>query len=262
MKSTGLRVVISIGVVLSLFFVSGLAYSLTELEDIAGNEIINRLAPSISAAAGMKLADEYANSKTQAELETIVTSGATAGIRMAARMALSIVYAHKTVIELTALATGDIDPAIRKAASAPLQNFLIDMSAEDLKNTAVSGATHEIRLAAADLYYLKIRDQLTAEKLEAEAVENDSDELAYMAGVYLAGFYLSFDPKTLEELEELAKSGETEGMRIAGATALTSKLIQSDVSAGDLELAIQKAEAKYPELIQAYTDALAHRYSS
>ena len=262
MKRTGILVLALMSCALVLFFVVGMGSSVTELEDIVGNEIINRIAPNISAAAGMKLASEYADSKTQEELETLVISGETAGIRTAARMALSIIYAQKTVIELTALATGDIDPAFREAASAPLQNFLIEMEADDLKTMAISGATHEIRLAAADLYYLKIRGDLTAEKLEMEAVLNDSDELAYMAGVYLAGFYLSFNPKTMEELEELARNGETEGMRMAGATALTSMLIQSDLTAGDLELAIQAVGDEYPELLQAYTDALAHRYGS
>jgi len=80
--------------------------------------------------------------------------------------------------------------------------------------------------------------------------------------MYLAGFYLSFNPKTMEELEELTRNGETEGMRVAGATALTSMLIQSDLTAGDLELDIQAVGDEYPELLQAYTDALAHRYGS
>jgi hypothetical protein len=153
MKRTGILVLALVSCALVLFFVAGMGSSVAELEDIVGNEIINRIAPNISAAAGMKLASEYAGSKTQEELETLVISGATAGIRTAARMALSIIYAQKTVIELTALATGDIDPAFREAASAPLQNFLIEMEADDLKTMAVSGATHEIRLAAADLYY-------------------------------------------------------------------------------------------------------------
>lgn len=262
MKLTGFRVLVLVSCVLAVFVVAGMASSIAELEDIVGNEIIGRIAPNISAAAGMELASQYADSKTQAELETLVTSGKTEGIRTAARMALSIVYSKKTVIELTALATGDIDPAIREAAAAPLQNFLIDMSADDLKTMAVSGATHEIRLAAADLYYLKIRSKLTAEKLEKEAVTNDSEELEYMAGKYLGGFYLSFDPKTQDELIELAKNGKSEGMRVAGATALTSLLIESDVTAGDLEKTIAEMGTDYPELLQAYTDALAHRYSS
>lgn len=262
MKLTGFRVIVLVSCVLAAFVVAGMASSTTELESIVGNEIIGRIAPNISAAAGMELASQYADSKTQDELETLVTSGKTAGIRTAARMALSIVYSHKTVVELTALSTGDIDPAIREAAAAPLQNFLIEMSADDLKTMAVSGATHEIRIAAADLYYLKIRGKLTAEKLEQEAVTNDSDELAYMAGEYLGGFYLSFNPKTQDELVELAKNGESEGMRVAGATALTSLLIESDITAGDLEKAIAAMGTDYPELLQAYTDALAHRYSS
>ncbi|MCK4410694.1 hypothetical protein KAV67_00270 [Candidatus Bipolaricaulota bacterium] len=262
MKRKGILVLALASCALVLFFVVGMGISVTELEDIVGDEIINRLAPNISIAAGMKLGSVYADSKTQEELEALVTSGATAGIRTAAKMALSIVYAQKTVIELTALATGDIDPAFREAASAPLQNFLIEMPADDLKTMAVSGATHELRLTAADLYYLVTRGDLTAEKLENEAVQNDSDELAYVAGVYLAGFYLSFNPKTKEELEELARNGESEGMRVAGATALINMLIQSDLTAGDLELAIQALGDGYPELLQAYTDVLAHRYGS
>lgn len=259
---TRMRILVIGACLIGLFSLIGSGYSLTELEEIASSEIIDNLVPAISAAAGMELASHYATTKTQEELETLVVSGETTGIRTAARLALSILYADKTAVELTALATGDIDPAIREAAAVPLQNFLVTMTVEDLETTAISGATHEIRMAAADMYYLKIRGDLSAEKLEAEAVVNDSAELAYMAGKYLAGFYLSFNPKSMGELRNLAKHGESEGLRVAGATALTSLLIESDLTAADLELTLRAIGGDYPELQEAYRDALAVRYAA
>jgi len=73
MKLTGFRVFVLVSCVLAAFVVAGMASSTMELEEIVGNEIIGRIAPNISAAAGMQLASQYADSKTQAELETLVT---------------------------------------------------------------------------------------------------------------------------------------------------------------------------------------------
>jgi len=261
------RATLQIGL-FTLVIIAGLAFAgfgldRNELVAIAESGTINRIAPSISMAAGTELAKEYAETKTQAELENLVMNGATAGIRTAARLALSIVYSSKTVVELTALATGDIDPAIRKAATAPLQLFLVEMAADDLYQMAISGATKEIRLAAADMYYLKTRDNLTAASLEVAACSSDSEELEYMAGVYLGGFYLSFNKKTMEQVEALAKSGACAGLKVAGATALTSYLITTGLTVEDLEVAVTEIDpAKYPELLTAYEDALAHAYGS
>jgi hypothetical protein len=82
-----------------------------------------------------------------------------------------------------------------------------------------------------------------------------------MAGVYLGGYYLSFAQKTQAEVEALAMWGECVGLRVAGATALTTYLIQSEASIEDLELVISGIDADaHPELLMAYEDALVVAY--
>jgi len=137
------------------------------------------------------------------------------------------------------------------------------MESDDVLQLAISGATEEIRLAAADIYYLKNITSLKAAGLEATACEAESAELEYMAGKYLGGFYLSFTTtKTQEEVEALAMWGECVGLRVAGATALTTYLIRSGVSIGDLELAISGIDAAVQaELLMAYEDALVVAYA-
>jgi hypothetical protein len=261
MKRQMLRVGLVVFIALCGLAVLGYSIDQAALVEIAESPVIDRIAPSISAAAGMELAQTYLD-KSQAELETLVVEGATLGIRTAARMALSIVYSTKTVVELTALATGDVDPAIREAAATPLQDFLVEMESDDVLQLAISGATEEIRLAAADIYYLKNIANLTVEGLEASACDSESDELEYMAGVYLGGFYLSFTTtKTQAEAEALAMWGECVGLRVAGATALTTHLIRSDMAVEDLELVISGIDADaHPELLMAYQDALVVAY--
>lgn len=261
MKRQMLRVGLVVFIALCGLAVVGFAIEEAALVEIAESPVIDRIAPSISAAAGMELANSYLD-KTQGELEGLVVDGATLGIRTAARMALSVVYSTKTVVELTALATGDIDPSIRAAAAAPLQDFLVEMESDDVLQLAISGATEEIRLAAADIYYLKNIVSLSAAGLEADACAGESAELEYMAGKYLGGFYLSFTTtKTQAEVEALAMWGECVGLRVAGATALTTYLIQSELPIADLELVISTTDAAaHPELLMAYEDALAVAY--
>jgi hypothetical protein len=127
-----------------------------------------------------------------------------------------------------AILKGTAAPMIRAAAIEPAMIYLISVTseAEDfsltdyLKDIAINGETHEMKLAAAKAYYFMMRGSLKAEDLEVQAVTNDSDELAYAAGEILSGFYLSFNPKTQAELEELAINGESAGMRVAGSIAL------------------------------------------
>ena len=263
MKRQMLRVGLVVFIALCGLAIAGLSIDEAALVEIAESPVIDRIAPSISAAAGMELARSYGD-KSQVELETLVVEGVTLGIRTAARMALSVVYSGKTVVELTALATGDIDPAIREAAAAPLQSFLIEMSKDDVLQLAISGATEEIRLAAADIYYLKVigDSDIGYADLEAGACVNDSAELEYMAGRYLGGFYLNLTTKkSKDEVEALAMWGDCVGLRVAGATALTTYLILENPAVEDLELAINGIDAAaHPELMMAYEDVLAWAY--
>jgi len=236
------------------------------LESIASNELV----PEISAAAGMALADSYAATMTEAELEALAVDGRTIGLRTAASGALAILYRDKTEDEIMAILKGDADPMIRAAAIEPAQVYLVSVTSDDedfkltdyLKDIAINGETHEMRLAAAKAYYFMSRKSLKAADLEEQAVTNDSDELAYAAGETLSGFYLSFNPKTQAELEDLAINGSSEGLRVAGEIALSSLLIKSDLTALDFETTLLSiAGTKSAEYRGAYKIALANRYA-
>lgn len=262
MKITGLRALAFVVSAVALISLVGFA---VDLEGIVSNELV----PEINAAAGLALASSYASTMTEAELEALAVDGATIGLRTAASSGLAIQYLDKTEEELMAILKGDADPTIRAAAVEPALVYLISVTsdAEDfsltdyLKDIAINGETHEMKLAAAKAYYFLKRGSLEAEDLEEQAVTNDSDELAYAAGELLSGFYLSFNPKTQEELEELAMNGSSEGLRVAGGMALSALLIQSDLTASDFEKTLVSITGtKSAEYRDAYKVALAARY--
>ena len=263
MKLTGLRALVVVMSAIALLSVVGLG---ANLASIASNELI----PEISAAAGMALANSYAATMTEAELEALAVDGTTIGLRTAASAALAIQYRDKTEDEIMAILKGTADPMIRAAAIGPSLIYLVSVTsdAEDfvltdyLKDIAINGETHEMKLAAAKAYYFTSRGSLKAADLEEQAVTNDSDELAYAAGEVLSGFYLSFNPKTQAELEDLAATGASEGLRVAGEIALSSLLIQSDLTALDFETTLLSiAGTKSAEYRGAYKIALANRYA-
>jgi len=267
MNFSGLRVFTLVICAATLFSLVGMGHTVAGLEAIATNEFV----PEISAAAGIALASDYATSKTEAELETLAATGATIGLRTAASEALSIVYRDKTEEELTSILTGSADPMIRAAAIGPIQEYLITTTSEEedfvlsdyLKELATTGETHEMRLAAAKAYYFVTRGDLDATSLAEQARENDSEELAYAAGAALAGFYLSFNPKTQAELEELAINGESEGLRVASGIALGTFLINSDLTAQELQdKLLSIMGTKSVEYRDAYEVALAVRYET
>ena len=263
MKLTGLRALVVVACVVALFSMVAVA----NLETIVSDELI----PEISAAAGIALAGSYADTMTEAGLVVLAANGRTIGLRTAASGALAIQYRAKTEEEIMAILKGTAAPMIRAAAIEPAMIYLISVTseAEDfsltdyLKDIAINGETHEMKLAAAKAYYFMMRGSLKAEDLEVQAVTNDSDELAYAAGEILSGFYLSFNPKTQAELEELAINGESAGMRVAGSIALATLLINSDLTALDIETTLLCiAGTKSVEYRAAYKVALAVRYGS
>jgi len=263
MKLTGLRALVVVACVVALFSMAAVA----SLETIVSDELI----PEISAAAGIALVGSYADTMTEAELEALAANGRTVGLRTAASGALAIQYRAKTEEEIMAILKGTADAMIRAAAIEPALIYLISVTseAEDfsltdyLKDIAINGETHEMKLAAAKAYYFMKRGSLKVEDLEVQAVTNDSDELAYAAGEILSGFYLSFNPKTQAELEELAINGESAGMRVAGSIALATLLINSDLTALDFETTLLSiAGTKSAEYRDAYKIALAVRYGS
>lgn len=263
MKLTSLRALVVVTCVVALFSMAAVA----SLETIVSDELI----PEISAAAGIALAGSYADTMTEAGLVVLAANGRTIGLRTAASGALAIQYRTKTEEEIMAILKGTADPMVRAAAIEPAMIYLISVTseAEDfsltdyLKDIAINGETHEMKLAAAKAYYFMMRGSLKAEDLEVQAVTNDSDELAYAAGEILSGFYLSFNPKTQAELEELAINGESAGMRVAGSIALATLLINSDLTALDIETTLVSiAGTKTAEYRAAYKVALAVRYGS
>ncbi len=263
MKLTGLRALVVVTCVVALFSMTAVA----SLETIVSDELI----PEISAAAGIALAGSYADTMTEAALVVLAANGRTIGLRTAARGALAIQYRTKTEEEIMAILKGTADPMVRAAAVEPALIYLISVTseAEDfsltdyLKDIAINGETHEMKLAAAKAYYFMKRGSLKAADLELQAVTNDSDELAYAAGEILSGFYLSFNPKTQAELEELAINGESAGMRAAGSIALATLLINSDLTALDFETTLTCLfGTKSAEYRAAYKVALAVRYGS
>ncbi len=258
MKFSVLRALVVMMCAVILIPIIGLGYSTADLESIASNELV----PEISAAAGMALADTYASTMTVDALEDLAANGRTIGLRTAASDALSILYRTKTEDELMAIAGGTGTEMVRAAAVDPLVAYLIAKDTDELKTMAADmTVTHEVRLAAAKAYYFMTRSTQKAVDLEKDAVTNDSDELAYAAGEALAGFYLSFNPKTQAELEDLAMNGESEGLRVAGGFALSTLLIKSGLTAQAIETTLLSITGtKSVEYRNAYEVALANRY--
>ena len=209
------------------------AHSVAELEKIVGSDAIRE----VSMAAGLALADHYALTKTAEDLEVLAEAGRTPGIRLAAQ------------------------EAIDSLADPPQP--LIVLSAEDLKALAVSTASSTERLNAARAYYLKIRKTLTADRLESDATDSPSDELALAAGEALAGFYASFDPMSEAELTDQATHGVSPGMRVAAGLALASHLIRT-ASLTEVEITVKIMEHTiiHTELTEAYMRVLAHRFGT
>ena len=88
--------------------------------------------------------------------------------------------------------------------------------------------------------------------------------MASAAAEPLAGFYLFFPPlKTQVELEDLAIDGATEGLRTAGGIALSTVLVNSDLTAQEIQTTLLSIfGTKTPEYRGAYKVALAVRYGS
>jgi hypothetical protein len=75
MKLTGLRALVVVACVVALFSMAAVA----SLETIVSDELI----PEISAAAGIALADSYADTMTEAALVVLAANGRTIGLRTA-----------------------------------------------------------------------------------------------------------------------------------------------------------------------------------
>lgn len=259
---SGPRALLVVACAVALFSVMAVA----NLERIATHEVI----PEISAAAGLALGRAWAEAKTEAQLEDLVVTGRTIGLRVAASAALSILYFDKTGEELMAILAGDAHPMIRAAAIAPAQMHLVRLRGRtaavrraELEGLARTGATPELRLAAARAFYIVILATIPA-RLDALRAEADGDtELAIAAGEVLGGFYL-FHPalrKTKPEIVAQAIGAGSAGLRAAGAAALTALLIQSDETIASLQRTmVAIAFTGSVEYRNAYKAALAQRF--
>lgn len=212
--------------------VTGHSHSVGMLKTIVDTEVIRE----ISMAAGLALADSYAESRPVEELEALAEEGRTPGIRLAARTALD-------------------------SLSDPLQALVV-LTEDELMSLAVSAETSLERLNASRAYYVKIRGALTAERLESDATESESVELSLAAGETLAGFYLSFQPRSEAELIDQTLHGATAGLRVAASLALSSHLIRtSTLTEEEIMAAIAEHTMWHTELAEAYMHLLAHRFS-
>jgi len=207
------------------------------------------LATDVRATPGMRMAAQVAlehlfvtAGKTLDELLVIAKTGATVELRRAALPALErFLFVIAPTVAETAEITGIPEEDL---AALPVAKLRVKY----LRALAEEGVTAEIRLVGArGLIFPHRIKALRLEKIAREAigeiaqahlramglVEVVSAELAIAAGENLGGWLL-FHPevvKTKGELVELTRTGETEGLRIAGSVALRVRLIAGDMTA-------------------------------
>jgi hypothetical protein len=227
MKRNGLRALGLVTCVVVLVSLIGLAA--VDVASIVENELI----PEISKAAGLALVGDY-TLKTVEELEELAATGRTPGIRLAADRALFILNGRE--MELYEMD----DDALLALAEAGDQD-------------------------AADMWFFHNRASYKRPELLEEYIADATVEtLERAAGKLLGGFYVPGSPlgaKTEDELVELAKNGESLGLRVAAATALTAIWIT------DQPLTIDQTRKEIlavtlidPELALAYQGYLAYLF--
>jgi len=228
MKRNGLR---ALGLTTcAVVLVSLIGFAAVDLNDIVANELI----PEISKAAGLALVADY-TLKTVEELETLEATGRTDGIRLAANRALFSLNARE--MELYA------------------------MENDALVALAVAGDQD-----AANMWFFKNRASYKRPELVEEYLLTvEADTLAIAAGKVLGGFYVPGSPlgaKTEDELVELAKNGESLGLRVAAATALTAFWNTGQpLTIDQTRKEILSVVLVYPELALAYQGYLAYLFS-
>jgi len=231
MKRNGLRALGLMTCAVVFFSLIGFAVDYDDPAYVIENELIEE----ISNAAGLALVNEYIADYTAEELVALTATGRTPGIRLAADRALFVINGRELELygmELDALATlaadGDQD--------------------------------------AANMWFFKSRASYKRPELVEEYIATATvGTLERAAGVLLGGFYVPNSPlgaKTEAELVELAKNGESLGLRVAAATALTA------IWVADQPLTISQTRAEilavtlvYPELALAYQGYLAYLFS-
>ena len=227
MKRNGLRALGLATCVAVLVSLIGVAQ--VDVASIIQNELIEE----ISKAAGMALVGDYLLIE-QEELQELAATGRTPGVQLAADRALFILTGR------------EMD--------------LYEMEMADLLALAEGGDQD-----AADMWFFRNRSSYTRpENLEDYIATATVEALEISAGKMLGGFYVPGSPigaKTADELVELAMNGESLGLRVAAATALTAIWI------GDQALTIDQTRKEilavtlvYPELALAYQGYLAYLF--
>jgi len=227
MKRNGLRALGLATCVVVLISAIGFA---VELYDVVANESV----PEISKAAGINLVSDYLATHTAEELADLAINGATPGIRLAADRALFE-------------ANGGLVPYV-----ALDQDTLYAMAAAGDQD-------------AADAWVFNARASYKRPEL-AEAAIADSKvvTIEVSLGRLLGGLYGPGSPlgmKAKEELLRLVVNGESLGLRVAAATALTTYWIsESAFTIPQVERAIRANSGINPELALAHQDVLAYLY--
>ena len=116
------------------------------------------------------------------------------------------------------------------------------------------------------MWFFKNRaDYKKPSAVEEYLLEVEAETLEIAAGTVLGGFYVPGSPigaKTEDELIELAKDGESLGLRIAAATALTAFWITNQpLTISEVEAEILSNMQVYPELVLAYQGYLAYLFT-
>ena len=240
MKRNGLR---ALGLAACAVVLVSLIGFAQDASDVVANELIEE----ISKAAGLALVGDYTLMAVE-ELEELAEIGRTPGIRLAADRALFILNGRE--MELFAME----DDALLDLAEAGDQDAA-DMWFFHNRSSFKRPELIEEYLLTGVLY----QDEDGAD------VVVEADTLAIAAGKLLGGFYVPGSPlgaKTEAELVELAMNGESLGLRVAAATALTAIWI------GDQPLTIDQTRTEilsvtlvYPELALAYQGYLTYLFS-
>ena len=227
MKRNGLR---ALGLTTCVVVLVSLIGFAVDVNYIVANELIEE----ISKAAGLALVADY-TLKTVEELEELAETGRTPGIRLAADRALFILNGRE--MELYEME----DDALIELAEAGDQD-------------------------AADMWFFKNRASYKRPELVEEYLLTvEADTLAIAAGKVLGGFYVPGSPlgaKTEDELVELATNGESLGLRVAAATALTALWISDQpLTIDQTRKEILSITLVHPELALAYQGYLAYLFS-
>ena len=231
MKRNGLRALGLMTCAVVVFSLIGFAVDYSDPAYVIENELIEE----ISLAAGLALVNDYIADYTVEELEQLTETGRTPGIRLAADRALFVLNGREMELfgmELDALA------ALAEAGDQDAANMWFFKSRAGYK-----------------------RPEFAEEYIATATVET----LEYAAGVLLGGFYVPSSPlgaKTEAELIELAKNGESLGLRVAAATALTAIWIADQpLTIDETRAEILEVTLVYPELALAYQGYLAYLFS-